>query len=38
MKAIADNRDNLVHDPGYLQVFHREHLGLSKGESKKSVG
>lgn len=38
MKAIADNRDNLVHDPEYLQAFHRECLGLIKGESKKTAG
>lgn len=38
MRAIADNRDNLVHDPEYLQVFHHEHLGLSKGQSKRIAG
>ncbi|PIL25975.1 hypothetical protein GSI_11729 [Ganoderma sinense ZZ0214-1] len=38
MKAIADNRDNLIHDPAYLQAFHRDHLGLTKGDSKKTAG
>ncbi|TBU55148.1 armadillo-type protein [Dichomitus squalens] len=37
MKAIADNRDNLVHDPEYLQAFHREHLDGIKGESKRTA-
>ena len=38
MKAIAENRDNLVHDPEYLQAFHHEHLGTSKADSKKTAG
>ncbi|KAI8990419.1 armadillo-type protein [Trametes punicea] len=37
-KAIGEMRDNLVHDPEYLQAFHREHLGQSKTDSKKTAG
>ena len=38
LQAIAENRDNLMHDPDFLQVFQHEHLTHHKGESKKSVG
>ncbi|RPD60690.1 hypothetical protein L227DRAFT_501246 [Lentinus tigrinus ALCF2SS1-6] len=38
MQAIAENRNNLLHDPDFLQVFHREHVMLHKGESKKTAG
>ncbi|KAI0742763.1 hypothetical protein C8Q80DRAFT_1221194 [Daedaleopsis nitida] len=38
MKAIGEGRDHLVHDPEYVQTFHREHLAPSKGESKKTAG
>ncbi|CDO68790.1 hypothetical protein BN946_scf184989.g56 [Trametes cinnabarina] len=37
-KAIGETRDNLVHDPEYLQAFHNEHLGYSKADSKKVSG
>ena len=38
VKAITENRDNLVHDSKYLQAFHHDHLGPTKGESKKNAG
>ncbi|KAI0670242.1 hypothetical protein C8Q78DRAFT_1138718 [Trametes maxima] len=37
-RAIGETRDNLVHDPDYLQTFHKEHLGYSKTDSKKVAG
>ncbi|KAI9060150.1 hypothetical protein FKP32DRAFT_1760434 [Trametes sanguinea] len=37
-KAIGETRDNLVHDPDYLQAFHNEHLGFLKTDSKKITG
>ncbi|KAI0651200.1 hypothetical protein C8Q79DRAFT_1004507 [Trametes meyenii] len=37
-RAIGETRDNLVHDPDYLQAFHKEHLGYSKADSKKIAG
>lgn len=38
MKAIAENRENLTHDPEYLHTFHREHLAVVKGGVKKTAG
>ncbi|OSD00001.1 hypothetical protein PYCCODRAFT_1479448 [Trametes coccinea BRFM310] len=37
-KAIGETRDNLVHDPDYLQAFHNEHLGYLKTDPKKITG
>ncbi|TFK83295.1 hypothetical protein K466DRAFT_498737 [Polyporus arcularius HHB13444] len=38
MKTIAENRDNLLHDPAFLEALHREHLTHHKGEPKKIAG
>ena len=37
-RALAEARDSLVHDPEYVQAFHREHLASIKGEPKKVAG
>ncbi|KAJ8482003.1 hypothetical protein ONZ51_g5640 [Trametes cubensis] len=38
VRAIGEMRNNLEHDPEYLQAFHKEHLGYSKADSKKVSG
>ncbi len=38
MQTIAENRDNLLHDPAFLEALHREHLTHHKGEPKKIAG
>ncbi|KAH9893998.1 hypothetical protein C8Q73DRAFT_694035 [Cubamyces lactineus] len=38
VRAVGEMRNNLEHDPEYLQAFHKEHLGYSKADSKKASG
>ncbi|KAI0369251.1 hypothetical protein BV20DRAFT_968110 [Pilatotrama ljubarskyi] len=36
-KAIGETRDNLEHDPDYLQAFHREYLSCSKTDPRRVI-
>ncbi|KAH9943771.1 hypothetical protein B0H21DRAFT_877669 [Amylocystis lapponica] len=38
MEALADVTTHLIHDGGYLQVLHQEHLAESKTDTKRQAG